>query len=771
MLLIVSDDQAWSTFSRELMPSVYGQLVDQGALFRRAYVNTSLCCPSRAQILTGLYEHDTGVDANQVPLERPTFPMALHDSGYRTMLAGKYLNSWPCNPRPEFDRWACIGGTETANESLLDPKINVDGTWARFPGYQPDVLASLATEFIAATPVDQPFFVMYAPKSPHLPADDPRYAELPVTPPRGATFNENTMTPGTPQYARRQGLTPSEIKTSDADYIRMAHATRSLDDAVGTLLGSLGSRAQNTIVIYMSDNGYLYGEHRRFGKNDPWEESVNVPLVIRYPAVLPIDQPVVSHALAQNVDLAPTILQLAGIPWGADGRSLLPILSGERSGVRTAALLEHCRGATRWVSTCSGLTFNGGKSDTPGFEGIVTARHKYLEYDDGSKQLIDLKLDPLEQRNLAVGPHRRSSLEQSLAARLHAMMRPKPETTIATGPGPDLDDRIAAFRYFSPSRFATYRCRLVQDGADAAWKACPGQFWAAGNLADGTYVFQVEGIDEYGHVDPTPASRAFTVSAGRASDVSLTSHPSVDQAGTSASFTYASSLANADFECRLAAWDTKIPWSLCDRAGMTFGGLKDGTYRFEVRTKVSGSAMSDAGTGWVFRIDNAGPAVAFATEPFSTTQRQDATFRFVALEAMTGQFHCTLDGRSVECGKGVVSVDGLSAGGHSLRVSAMDLTGKVGVSIYHWTVDRSRPEVKFLWGPSRKTNSPTAVFRLRSSVSPDLFACQLDNLPLMPCFDAPIFRGLKHGNHTLLVWSYDAAGNRSAPARYAWKVA
>ena len=100
------------------MPSVYSQLVDQGVLFKRAYVNTSLCCPSRAQIVSGLYEHDTGVDQNEVMLTRPTFPMALHDAGYRTMLAGKYMNSWPCDPRAEFDRWACVATPEISSLSL-----------------------------------------------------------------------------------------------------------------------------------------------------------------------------------------------------------------------------------------------------------------------------------------------------------------------------------------------------------------------------------------------------------------------------------------------------------------------------------------------------------------------------------------------------------------------------------------------------------------------------------------------------------------------------
>src|SRR5205823_3468732 len=104
VLLIVSDDQAWTTFNTDLNPGVYANLVDQGVLFNRAYDVTSECCPSRSEILTGLYEHHTGVDENTVALTRPTIVQALHDHGYRTMLAGKYLNSWPCAKRPEFDQ-------------------------------------------------------------------------------------------------------------------------------------------------------------------------------------------------------------------------------------------------------------------------------------------------------------------------------------------------------------------------------------------------------------------------------------------------------------------------------------------------------------------------------------------------------------------------------------------------------------------------------------------------------------------------------------------
>jgi arylsulfatase A-like enzyme len=769
ILLIISDDQAWSTFNRTLMPSVYSQLVDRGALFTRAYVNTSLCCPSRAQILTGLYEHHTGVDANETPLDRPTFPQALHDSGYRTMLAGKYLNSWPCDPRAEFDRWVCVGTPEPSTYSLVNPRMNVNGEWRNFAGYQPDILAGMATDFIQQTPTDQPFFVMYAPTTPHLPADDPRYNDMVVHPPRGGSFNANTLTRGTPRYARRQPLTPQEIQTSDGNYVAMAHAVRSLDDSVGSLLGSIGDRSRDTLVIYLSDNGFLYGEHRRFGKNDPWEESVNVPMVVRYPAALPATKAFVSNALVQNVDLAATITDLAGIPWGADGQSFLPVLQRKERTVRTAALIEGCRGVSQGSAGCSGLTYEGGRVMTPGFQGIVTDRYKYVEYDDGSKQLIDLQADPLEAHNLA-GLKDRSSLQRGLATRLHAMMGSRLQTTIATGPGPTLDSRVAAFTYFSPSRSATYRCRLAQAGTQSSWTPCPGQFYAVGDLADGHYVFQVEGIDE-GHVDHTPVSRTFTVSTVGGPDVTLTSHPDLTQAGESASFTYASSTPNVQFRCRLIPWGGEAPLSPCEATGVTFHGLADGSYRFEVVAidPVSG-ASSDPAAGWFFGIDNAGPQVEFSTAPPADTTQQDAVFRFAPLEVTTGGFACTLDGERVDCATGSLRFDRIRDGEHTLQVSATDLAGNLGLTSYSWVVDRSGPEVFIVEGPKRTTDQTTAIFNLRSTANPDMFVCQLDDLPPMPCFTAPVLSGLANGKHELVVWAYDNADNRSASAHYVWTV-
>ena len=415
------------------MPSVYAQLVDQGVLFKRAYVNTALCCPSRAQMVTGLYEHHTGVDTNTVPLERPTIVDALHDVGYRTMLAGKYLNSWPCTPRPEFDRWACVGTPDPSTYSMVNPVINVDGEWSSHLGYQTDILADQLVDFVKSTPQDQPFFAMYSPTTPHMPSDDPRYDSMPVTPPRDASFDDDTIRNDAPLYARRPPLTENEIANADFRYTRMARGVRSLDDSVATILRSLGDRSRDTIVVYLSDNGFLFGEHRRFGKTDAYEGSVRVPMVIRYPAMLASGH--TSHTLVSNVDIAPTLASLAGLPWQADGRSLVPLLDGSAKSVRSALLIEHCRGANVGSVPCSGLSFYAHQTRAGGYRGVVTANDKYVRYDTGDRELFDLSTDPSELRNL-IGAPGSAARVADMEERLDALLRPNRGTTIVTGPWP-----------------------------------------------------------------------------------------------------------------------------------------------------------------------------------------------------------------------------------------------------------------------------------------------------------------------------------------------
>jgi N-acetylglucosamine-6-sulfatase len=773
IVLLISDDQAWSAMSRDLMPAVYSQLVDQGVLFRRAYVNTSLCCPSRAQILTGLYEHDTGVDGNEVPLTRPTIVQALHESGYRTMLAGKYLNSWnTCEPRPEFDRWSCVVSHEPSSNSLLDPMVNVDGTWEQIRGYQPDVLGSQLSSFISTTPDDQPFFAMYAPTSPHMPADDPRYDSMEVPPPRGPAWNVNTRTEGNPLFARRTPFSAQEIADSDDRYVRMAHATRSLDDAVAGILSSIGDRANNTIVVYLSDNGFLYGEHRRFGKNDAWEESVRVPMVVRYPAALAPDRAFATNALVQNVDIAPTLAEVAGIRWASDGRSILPFMTGEDKAIRSAALIEHCRGETIGTIPCTGLLFDGGNTDTPGFEGIVTERWKYVRYDDGSVQLIDLKHDPHELHNLARRPGARE-LRTWLATRLDRRLQPSATTTIATGPGDALGSRVATFSYFSPSRLATYRCRLVHDGEAEPWHACPSGGTAYGDVDEGRYRFQVVGTDGHGHTDPTPASRSFTVEPTSGPGVRLLTHPDISQTSDTAAFTYTTSVAHPELECRLSSWPSdEAPWTTCDPLGVSFSGLVDGAYLFEIRAHdPQTGTLGKPGAGWLFSVDTAGPVETIVSHPDQVTRSLSGSFRFIPDELTGKATTCALDGRApVRCSGGHFRVSRLRPGNHHLAIRAVDRLGNVADTTYQWTVVLHPPELLVNDGPVNQPAGTDAVFYLWSNGDPPLFLCRLDGGPLMPCLTKAVLSGLKAGPHDLTAYSTDAAFNRSAPQVWHWVV-
>jgi N-acetylglucosamine-6-sulfatase len=774
ILVLISDDQAWSDFSPTLMPTVYSQLVDQGVLFKRAYVNTSLCCPSRSQILTGLYEHHTGVDTNTVPLERPTIVEALHATGYRTMLAGKYLNSWPCAPRAEFDRWACVGTPTPSTYSMIDPVINEDGSWITYAGYQTDILADQLVQFIHATPDTTPFFAMYSPTTPHLPSDDPRYDSMPITSPRASSFDEDTLAPGAPLYERRMPLTEKEIAAADVRFTRMSHGVRSLDDAVGTILHELGDRSRDTLVVYLSDNGFLFGEHRRFGKTDAYEESVRVPMVVRYPALLPTNASFTSHALVSNVDIAPTFAAMAGFPWDADGRSLVPLVNGSANSVRSALLIEHCRGVNRGSVPCSGLSFYAHQTRAGGYWGVITADDKYVRYDTGDRQLFDLRSDPGELRNL-IGSGGSVGLVASMEQKLAGLLRPNLETTIVTGPwmpgtGPS---RVAAFTYFSPSRFSTYRCRLIRGDAPDPWHPCDGGSDAIGGLPDGVYTFEVAGIDEFGRADPSPAGRTFSV-ASTGPAVTIDEHPPPAQMSGTMGFSFSSPVADATYECRLSPFgEEPAGWTTCgESVGAAYSGLSDGTWSFEVRAKDPATHdVSSPPAEWLVRVDHTGARFLLAQGPTNPTSDRDATLRFVPAEGVREPVQCRLDERrAVDCSSGTFSVSGLVKGMHSLHVVASDLLGNVGGTTFEWAVDVGLPRTRIARSPGRFTSETVASFRLWSRSDPALFLCTFDGSVEMPCDVNTTIGPLADGPHRLRVWGLDPAGNRSSPVTYRWDV-
>jgi len=683
ILILVSDDQPLSMFTRRLMPSVFSKVVDHGVRFDRFYVNSSVCCPSRAEILTGLNEQHTGVDDNGAPLMRPTIVESLDELGYRTVLSGKYLNSHPCAvPRPEFDAWLCQAQGPPSGYSLTDPTLNLNGVWTQYTGYTTEIEADFLIDAIAGR--EEPFFAMFTPPSPHLPANDDRYASMPVPWTHPPSFDEDTMHGDKPFYMRREPLTAGEILRADARHATMSRAVRALDDSIGRILDATAASQQETLVFFLSDNGFLLGEHRRWAKMVPYEESVHMPFAVRFPAIVPRSAPFRSAALTSNIDITPTIADVLDIPWNADGRSLVPLLKQRSETIHDAVLINWCEG----VHSCAGNklshAFLEPELSIPSYFGAVTDRYKYVEYRTGERELYDLRSDPDELSNRAGDPAW-VSVQDRMAATLSGLTDlPRPDTTIVTGPAGAQDARAFLFRYFTQSRSGSYECRLDRNGVIGAWSDCDGQQARIGPVRDGDYTFGVRGTDERGRTDATPATRSFSVHTLGPS-VRITEGPAVHLRSRTVDFRFSSATASS-LQCRVGLWPAGTPWSACDEGSAAVGPLADGVWAFEVRGFADGLA-TDPPALWLFQIDNVGPRMIFDAKPAATTTSRSAYFRFRPNEPTVGAVRCSLDGGApIDCGRLWFKATGLAAGTHDLTVTARDELDIVGTTTYTWTV-------------------------------------------------------------------------------------
>ncbi len=690
VLLVLADDQATSTFSRELMPAVFERIVDQGARFDRSYVGTPLCCPSRSQFLTGLYQHHAGVDDNAQPtnvspapttmLRRPTLVHALQARGYRTMLAGKYLNGEPCGAQPQFDRSAC-----THSYSKRDPLVTVDGQEVQESGPTTQVLADHLVDFLADTPATQPFFALYAPTSPHTPGDDPRYTTLPVTPPRPPGWDEDTMTSARPPWLRRPPVDDIQRRVWDTKYTNMARAVRGLDDSVASVLDALGPRLDDTLVVYASDNGYLYGEHRRSGKVSPYEGSVRVPLAVRYPALVPTSAPFRTSALAQNVDVAATVAAVTGTPWGGDGRSLVPAL--RRTGTpRAGVLLQNCEGVSQPCSSSWMRYVNdaGAVASVPTYRGVVTATHKYVEYGAGGYQeLYDLSRDPHELRNLA-GTASAAAVAADLQARLRGLLAPPAvQTTVVSGPSGTTTTSDPVFTFFSQSRHATYRCRLVSGGTARPWRPCHESGVRFGPLPDGDHVLEVAGTDERGVADASPARRAFTVRGGDGvarpdrAGPTVWSDPLVPFTTRDASVRVR---LRADEPAQLRCSVDGAAAVDCG-AGLTAAAAAEGRHRLVVTaTDDTGSTTTTTFT-WYRLVSRPTATVGPATVRGSTAQLALSGAVPALPGAAMASYRVVLDGGAPFLSGEDLVLRALAPGEHTVTVTAVDSAGGTSVPV------------------------------------------------------------------------------------------
>lgn len=405
-LFLLTDDQRFNAFHaagcQEIVTPAMDRLVAEGTLFAQATImggnSGAVCMPSRAMIMTGAsLFHCQGV----IPRDFVTLPQLLRHSGYATFATGKWHNGQESLLRSfEFGRAIFFGGM---GDHFKTPVSDVAGgtlvnarTVAEFDAA---VFAEAAVEFLRSRPKDKPFFAYVAFKTPHDPRVVPqkfhdlyRADQIPLPP---NFLPEHPFDNGElkirDELLAKFPRTPEEIQQHLAAYYA---ATTATDDQIGRVLRTLDEMglADNTVVILAGDNGLAVGQHGLMGKQNLYEHSSRVPLILRGPGI-PRGQR--SAALCQLFDLYPTLAAQAGLPVPAtvDGKDLGPVLRGEQADVRDATLHDY-RGFQRAVRTHEA---------------------KLIEYRvKGARitQLFDLKNDPWETKNLAHDPAYASLLAQ-----------------------------------------------------------------------------------------------------------------------------------------------------------------------------------------------------------------------------------------------------------------------------------------------------------------------------------------------------------------------
>lgn len=421
IVLIVTDDQRRDTL--RFMPIVRRQLVGNGIEFKYGYVVNPVCCPSRASILTGQPSNATGVYTNRRPdggfhafRDGSTIATWLQAAGYRTALMGKYLNQYGRDAYvpPGWDRWFAT----YRNGGYFDYSAVSDGVAMRFGSDRADygttVLTSEAVSFIEGTNASTPLFLYLTPHTPHPPAipaarDRDSFDSLPLWRPPG--YDEQDVS-DKPAHMQDEPRLDAESRAEiDTFRLRQIQSLQAVDRSVGRIVRALrdAGRLENTLIVFTSDNGMLWGEHRLHGKSEIYEEAVGVPFVVRYDAL--VDEPREDDHLVLNMDLAPTFAAAAGVEASdAEGRSLLPLLRTSDARWRRAFLIEHL-----------GVSANA----TPTFCAIHTERYVLVRFDTSEEELYDLVRDPHQMTNL-VGRGRYRSIGRDLRSDLRRLCDPAP---------------------------------------------------------------------------------------------------------------------------------------------------------------------------------------------------------------------------------------------------------------------------------------------------------------------------------------------------------
>jgi N-acetylglucosamine-6-sulfatase len=435
VVVIMTDDQ--TAASLPTMQNVNTLLAGEGTKFDQAIDSFPLCCPSRATNLTGQYAHNHGVLHNNPPFggfiqldSTNTLPVWLANAGYRTMHVGRYLNGYEAKygVPPGWTDW--VGLPHSAAFNYVAWKAFEHGVVKNYPDaahpgeYLTDFETRRGVELIDdASPGDRPFYLSLWYTAPHrggpTDPDDPRRPGTPspaprhrdayagVRMPRHPNFNEKSMYDKPQVVADRPRLSPEFVAGVEENWRQEIESLMAVDEGVAQIVEALrrNGELENTLIVFMSDNGFMHGEHRALAEKVlPYEESIRVPMVMRGPGV---PRTRVDRRLVGNMDVTSTILDATDVLPGRvqDGRSLLELLADPGAEWGRDILIENGNGA------------NG----VPSYRGIRTYRFLYIEHrTTGEYELYDLQEDPYQLQSLD-GHERYRKVQRDLASRLREL--------------------------------------------------------------------------------------------------------------------------------------------------------------------------------------------------------------------------------------------------------------------------------------------------------------------------------------------------------------
>ncbi len=466
VVFVLCDDHRFDCFGAAGHPFLETPHLDalarDGAMLTRAYVTTSLCSPSRASILTGQYAHNHRVVDNYHPVDDRLvfFPQQLQRAGYQTAFIGKWhMGGDIDDPQRGFDHWIAFKGqgtywpdghgtTREVPQTTYDG-FNVNGRRVPQKGYITDELTDFAIEFLDSRDPEKPFFLYVSHKAVHadfVPADRHRgrYDDqpLPIQTPSVQEMDAGKL----PMWVRNQrnsrhgadfGYNLADF-SPDVYYRRYCESLLAVDDSVGRIRKSLSERglADNTLFIYMGDNGFQFGDHGLIDKRTAYEASAKVPLLMvaknRIPAEIRFD------GLVGNIDIGPTILEAVGVPAlpSADGESFWNALcAGDPKRIERPELLYE-------------YYWERNYPHTPTLHAIIGGRWKYIRCHGlwDRDELYDLQSDPGEMHNLIESPEQAERIE-SMNRRLWKLLFDSGGHDV-----PLLEDRGPRFPWRHPDR-------------------------------------------------------------------------------------------------------------------------------------------------------------------------------------------------------------------------------------------------------------------------------------------------------------------------------